>query len=60
MGRKGEKMYTGTLIDELMKAVERTERRAIQEHSPEDKLAHFYAVSQSELVQFEGELSGVA
>lgn len=53
-------MYTGTLIDELMKAVERAERRSLQARSPEEKLAYFYSVAQSELAQHEAQLLGVA
>lgn len=53
-------MYTGTLIDELLTVVERTEKRTMQASSPEEKLAHFYAVAQSELTRFECELTGVA
>jgi hypothetical protein len=53
-------MYTGTLIDELMATVERTEKRAIEVRSQEDKLAYFYNVAQSELAQFESSLAGVA
>ena len=53
-------MYTGTLIDELMKAVERAERRSLQASSPEEKLAYFYSVAQSELAQFESPLQGAA
>lgn len=53
-------MYTGTLIDELMKAVERAERRSLQASSPEEKLAYFYSVAQSELAQFESHWQGVA
>jgi hypothetical protein len=53
-------MFTGTLINELMDAVERTERHCSDERSREEKLAYFYAVSQSELAQFEPRLAGVA
>ena len=53
-------MYTGTLIDQLIETVERTERRVVQQRSQEEKLAHFYAISQAELIQFRCELSGVA
>jgi len=51
-------MYTGTLIDELMKAVERSETRSRQPDSREEKLAYFYSMAQSE--QVESELMGVA
>ena len=53
-------MYTGNLIDDLMSTVERAEKRAIQACSQEEKLAHFYAVAQTELTRFDYELSGVA
>jgi len=53
-------MFTGTLINELMETVERTERRCSEERSREEKLAHFYAISQFELAQFEPTLAGVA
>ena len=53
-------MYTGTLIDELLKAVERAERRSLQARSPEEKLAYFYSVAQSELGHHEPQLQGVA
>ena len=53
-------MYTGTLIDELMKTVERSEKRSLQVHSQEEKLTYFYSIVQSELVQVESQLLGVA
>lgn len=53
-------MYTGTLIDDLMQTVERTEKRFSEASSLEEKLAHFYSVSQFELAQFESSLAGVA
>jgi hypothetical protein len=56
----GNTMYTGTLIDELTNAVERAERRSLQARSPEEKLAYFYAVAQSELAQHEPQLQGAA
>jgi hypothetical protein len=59
-GRNEETMYTGTLIEDLMRAVEHTEKRAMQARSPEEKLAHFYAISQFELTRFESALPGVA
>jgi hypothetical protein len=51
-------MYTGTLIDDLMRAVEHSEQRSQQTHSREEKLAYFYSIGQSE--QVESELLGVA
>jgi hypothetical protein len=53
-------MYTGTLIDELMKAVERSEKHSLQSHSQEEKLTYFYGMAQSELVRFESQLVGAA
>jgi len=53
-------MYTGTLIEELMETVERTERRSLEGRSEEAKRAHFYSLSQFELTQFESMLAGVA
>lgn len=53
-------MYTGTLIESLLETVERTEKRFLKERSQEEKLAHFYAISQFELAQFEPSLAGVA
>ena len=53
-------MYTGTLIEDLMKTVETAERRSLQAGSQEEKLSHFYAVAQSELTQHEPLLAGAA
>jgi hypothetical protein len=61
-------MYTGTLIDQLIATVERTEIRTetcIDRHSQdtrsqEEKLAYWYAVAQQEAAQFESSLAGVA
>jgi hypothetical protein len=53
-------MYTGTLIDELMTAVERTEKHAVEVRSQEEKLAYFYNLAQSEMGQYESKLAGVA
>ena len=60
--------YTGTLIDELIATVERTEARTevrsdrlLQDpRSQEEKLAYWYAVAQQEVAQFESSLAGVA
>jgi len=60
--------YTGTLIDELIATVERTEVRTevrsdrlLQDtRSQEEKLAYWYAVAQQEVAQFESSLAGVA
>jgi len=53
-------MYTGTMIEDLMKAVESTEKRSLQARSPEQKLEYFYAVAQCELTRFESALAGAA
>ncbi len=53
-------MYTGTLIEDLMKTVEHNEKRSLQVGSQDEKLAHFYTVSQFELTQFESTLGGAA
>ena len=53
-------MYTGTLIEELMKTVETAERRSLQTRSEEEKLAHLYAVAQFELTQYETPFAGAA
>jgi hypothetical protein len=53
-------MYTGTVIDDLMETVERTEKRSLKVRSEEEKLAHFYTVSQFELAELEPSLAGVA
>jgi hypothetical protein len=53
-------MYTGTLIDDLIKSVERAERCSQRLLSSEEKLAHFYQVAQFEMAQFETRHAGVA
>ena len=61
-------MYTGTLIDQLIATVERTEartdarvdRRSLDPRSQEEKLAYWYAVAQQEVAQFDSSLAGVA
>jgi hypothetical protein len=60
VGRKGATMFTGTLIDQLIESVERSEKRCSEDRSREEKLAQFYAISQFELAQFEPNLAGVA
>lgn len=58
--------YTGTLIDELIATVERTEARAdarlrlLDDRSQEEKLAYWYAVAQREVAQLDSSLAGVA
>jgi hypothetical protein len=60
-------MYTGTLIDELMATVERTEARSssrslclLDNRSQEEKLAYWYAVAQQEIAHPDSSLAGVA
>lgn len=60
-------MYTGTLIDELIATVERTEARVdtrslrlLNDCSQEEKLAYWYAVAQREVAQLDSSLAGVA
>jgi hypothetical protein len=60
-------MYTGTLIDELIATVERTESRVdnhslrlLDSRSQEEKLAYWYGVAQQEVVQLDSSLAGVA
>jgi hypothetical protein len=54
-------MYTGTLINDLMKTVARAEDNVrTQTHAEEEKLQYWYAVAQDEMAQFESSLAGVA
>ncbi|HZP61866.1 MAG TPA: hypothetical protein VFB28_00515 [Terriglobales bacterium] len=53
-------MYTGRLIENLMKTVERAEQRVSDTQFSEEKLAEFYAISHFELTQLEPGLAGVA
>jgi hypothetical protein len=54
-------MYTGTLINDLIKTVERTEMNARKQlQQQEEKLAYWYTVAQHEIAQFESSLAGVA
>jgi hypothetical protein len=53
-------MYTGTLIDELLDTVERTEQRTVRASSTEEKLTYFYNLAEIELRQFTSGLAGVA
>jgi hypothetical protein len=56
-------MYTGTLIDDLIAAVEHAETSPRLDSEQEAKLAYLYAVAQSELVNLtcaNADLSGVA
>jgi hypothetical protein len=59
-------MYTGTLIDQLIATVERTEARVdsslhlLDNRSQEEKLAYWYAVAQQEVAQLDSSLAGVA
>jgi hypothetical protein len=54
-------MYTGTLINDLMKTVRRAEDNLRQQdHAEQEKLQHWYAVAQDEMAQFDSSLAGVA
>ena len=53
-------MHSGTMIDQLMATVERTEKRVLEVSSPEEKLTYCYSGAQSEPAEFEANLSGVA
>ena len=53
-------MYSGTLIDDLIKTVERTERLATTEMSQPGEMEYWQAISQNELAQFQSSLAGVA
>ncbi|HXY14895.1 MAG TPA: hypothetical protein VEI26_10390 [Terriglobales bacterium] len=53
-------MFTGRMIEDLMHTVESAERRCSEELSRQERLAHFYAISQFELAQFETSLAGAA
>jgi hypothetical protein len=60
-------MYTGTLIDELIATVERTEARTgsgslrlPDNRSQEERLAYWYAVAQQEGANADSNLAGVA
>ena len=53
-------MFTGNLINQLIATVERAEERSREEQAliQDERLTHFYTLSQQELAQFE--LAGVA
>ena len=53
-------MYSGTLIDDLIKTVERTERLTTMEISQPEEIKYWQAISQNEITQFESSLAGVA
>jgi hypothetical protein len=60
-------MHTGTLIDQLIATVERTEARVdahpirlLNECSQEEKLAYWYSVAEQEVAQLDSSLAGVA
>jgi uncharacterized protein YccT (UPF0319 family) len=54
-------MYTGTLINDLMSAVENTEKRIPRNmRSQEDKLAYWYSVAQREIASMALAFSEVA
>jgi hypothetical protein len=53
-------MYKGTLIDDLIATVERTETSFRLDPEQESKLAYWYTVAQSEVANMNYELAGVA
>ncbi len=53
-------MYTGNLIESLMETVERSEQRALQARSQDEKLANFYVLAELEVAQADSRLMGVA
>jgi hypothetical protein len=53
-------MYTGTLINELIKAVEQAEKRSLQAFTTEEKLEHFYLLASLETARIQPQLLGVA
>lgn len=55
-------MYTGTLINDLIAAVERAESSLCLDSERESRLAHWYNVAQTELARLDTsyELAGVA
>ena len=54
-------MYTGTLIDDLMRSVERADDQTEKEMQlHEAKLAYWYAAAQQELARFDETLQGAA
>jgi len=59
-GRNEETMYTGNLIESLMETVERSEQRALQARSQDEKLANFYVLAELEVAQADSRLMGVA
>jgi hypothetical protein len=59
VGRNEEIMYTGTLIDDLIKTVEHAEKCSERLLSSEEKLAHFYRMAQFEMAHFESRFAGV-
>ena len=59
VGLEENKMYTGTLIDDLISTVEQVRVRR-DERVLEEKLEYWYVVAQRELAQFESDFAGVA
>ena len=53
-------MYKGTLIDDLIATVERTETSFRLDPEQESKLAYWYSIAQSEVANLNYELAGVA
>lgn len=59
VGPEEMKMYTGTLIDDLISTVENISIR-IDDQLREAKLAYWYATAEREWSNFESSLAGVA
>ena len=57
---RGNAMYKGTLIDDLIATVERAECSFRIDPEQESKLAYWYAVAQNELANQNCALAGVA
>ena len=57
---RGNAMYTGTLIDDLIATVERAETSFRFDPEQESKLSYWYAVAQSEVANLSHEFAGVA
>jgi hypothetical protein len=53
-------MYTGTMIAELMAAVDRAERRAVETRNTEDRELHEIFLMQIPVVESDGVLVGAA
>jgi hypothetical protein len=59
VGLEEKKMYTGTLINDLISTVERTQTRA-DERVRKEKLSFWYLLAECEMATLETDLVGVA